>query len=515
MEWLAENLLAPLIVAVIAGSILAAFNWRRLRNWVRQRDLPPPEPSHFTMLVADLDGDTDGRQTGHVVRALEGQEGIRVLRDGRCLRIEEVGDRAANIAAAMERGRKWLAGKNADVLIWGEVTEANKVLHLRLLGAAGPGDATATGYALGETYDLPENFGHDFSDVLVAAALAAAEPATEQQGRYIADLLSAAIVKLERLNDSPPAGFTEKNIAAVRFAFATAALVLGEQSGQNEYLEKSVQAYRAVLTLHTRDQAPLDWAMTQNNLGNALQRLGGREEGTGRLGEAVAAYRAALEVHTSDQAPLDWAATQNNLGSALEILSKREEGTARLNDAVTAFHAALEVRTRDRVPLQWAMTQNNLGNALSSLGEREEGTARLEEAVAAFHAALEVYTRDHLPLDWAMTQNNLGSALVVLGEREEGTARLEEAVTACRAALEVRTRDRLPVQWATTQNNLGSALLRLGEREEETARLKEAITAYEGALDVFEAAEGADYYVSLTKKNLAQAQQILAGCKEN
>ncbi len=39
---------------------------------------------------------------------------------------------------------------------------------------------------------------------------------------------------------------------------------------------------------------PLDWAVTQNNLGNALATLGERESGTARLEEAVAAYRAAL-----------------------------------------------------------------------------------------------------------------------------------------------------------------------------------------------------------------------------
>ncbi len=47
--------------------------------------------------------------------------------------------------------------------------------------------------------------------------------------------------------------------------------------------------------------------------------LGERESGTARLEEAVAAYRAALEERTRERVPLDWAATQNNLGNcALE-----------------------------------------------------------------------------------------------------------------------------------------------------------------------------------------------------
>jgi hypothetical protein len=43
-----------------------------------------------------------------------------------------------------------------------------------------------------------------------------------------------------------------------------------------------------------RRDAPLDWAATQMNLGNALATLGERESGTARLQEAVAAYRDAL-----------------------------------------------------------------------------------------------------------------------------------------------------------------------------------------------------------------------------
>jgi len=72
--------------------------------------------------------------------------------------------------------------------------------------------------------------------------------------------------------------------------------------------------------------APLDWAMTQNNLGTALQILGGRESGMARLEEAVQAYRAAPDEFTKDRVPLDWEATQNNLDSALQRLGERQSG---------------------------------------------------------------------------------------------------------------------------------------------------------------------------------------------
>lgn len=90
----------------------------------------------------------------------------------------------------------------------------------------------------------------------------------------------------------------------------------------------------------TRERVPLDWARTQNNLGNALQSLGERESGTGRLEEAVAAYRSALQEYTRERVPQGWAATQNNLSNALRSLGKRESGTGRLEEAVHAIEFA-------------------------------------------------------------------------------------------------------------------------------------------------------------------------------
>ena len=75
--------------------------------------------------------------------------------------------------------------------------------------------------------------------------------------------------------------------------------------------------------------------------------------------------------------PLDWAMTQNNLGTALSTLGERESGTARLEEAVAAYRAALQERTRERLPLDWAATQNNLGMHFSSSGGGRVGTVHL------------------------------------------------------------------------------------------------------------------------------------------
>ena len=286
--------------------------------------------------------------------------------------------------------------------------------------------------------------------------------------------------------------------------------ILGARESGTARLEEAVGAYREALKEYTRERVPLQWAMTQNNLGSALATLGARESGTARLEEAVGAYREALKEYTRERVPLDWATTQNNLGSALARLGKRESGTARLEEAVGAYREALKERTRERVPLDWAMTQNNLGSALATLGKRESGTARLEEAVGAYREALKERTRERVPLQWAMTQNNLGSALQALGERESGTARLEEAVGAYREALKEYTRERVPLDWAMTQNNLGNALATLGERESGTARLEEAVGAYREALKEY-TRERVPLQWAMTQNNFGSALQTLGG----
>ena len=69
--------------------------------------------------------------------------------------------------------------------------------------------------------------------------------------------------------------------------------------------------------------------------------------------------------------PVNWAMTQNNLGTTLAEQGTRtggEAGTALLADAVAAYRAALEVRTRQDMPVEWAMTQENIAIALAGDG---------------------------------------------------------------------------------------------------------------------------------------------------
>ena len=470
-------------VPSLAGGVVVLGLWYGShlllrRRWRRRAECPKGD--RIAVYVADLHGD-NGTQSARasvidsILREI-GSETVEVLPAGFELTPTDGVSSDRSAGAANAEARKFLSRKGGDLLIWGRVHTIGQqnVLELRFVGAES-GGAAAPRFGFNQELLLEEKFAPEMGATLAALAASLALPALSQRGTAIGKRLLPLVDRLGRIVHKSGLKLQSDDRAGLLFSYAAVLYAVGEQLGDSAKLEEAVTAYREALEERTRERVPLDWAMTQNNLGNALRTLGERESGTARLEEAVAAYRAALEEWTRERVPLDWATTQNNLGNALRTLGERESGTARLEEAVdglsrgaggtdaragaarlgddaeqprqracdagrarerdgaaggggAAYRAALEEWTRERVPLDWATTQNNLGNALSTLGERESGTARLEEAVAAYRAALEEWTRERVPLDWAMTQNNLGNALRTLGERESGTARLEEAV---------------------------------------------------------------------------------------
>ena len=71
---------------------------------------------------------------------------------------------------------------------------------------------------------------------------------------------------------------------------------------------------------------PLQWAITQYNLGLALATLGERESGPARLEQAVSAFRDALQEFTQEQTPRYHSMAQRSLEIVLEALQKKQAG---------------------------------------------------------------------------------------------------------------------------------------------------------------------------------------------
>ena len=58
------------------------------------------------------------------------------------------------------------------------------------------------------------------------------------------------------------------------FAEANALKQQGDERGDNAALTKAISVYQLALQERTRERVPLDWAMTEMNLGIALETLG-------------------------------------------------------------------------------------------------------------------------------------------------------------------------------------------------------------------------------------------------
>ena len=109
-------------------------------------------------------------------------------------------------------------------------------------------------------------------------------------------------------------------------------------------------AYREALKERTRERVPLEWAMTQNNLGNALLEIGGAGERDGAAGRGGGCLSRGPQGTNPRTGAAAVGGNPEQPGQRALELGERESGTGRLEEAVTAYREALKERTRERVP---------------------------------------------------------------------------------------------------------------------------------------------------------------------
>lgn len=158
----------------------------------------------------------------------------------------------------------------------------------------------------------------------------------------------------------------------------------------------------------------------------------------GKTAEAIAAYRQALAVNPQ------FVDAHNNLGQALEA-----EG--RLDEAIEAFGRAVQIDDAA------AIAHGNLGNALATKGAIQDALAHLQRAVA-------------LAPGNAAIRYDLGSLLIERGSFAAAVEQLREAI-------------RLDPTRAEAHNNLGIALASQGQLAAAIASWQEALRLRPGFAD--------------------------------
>ena len=243
---------------------------------------------------------------------------------------------------------------------------------------------------------------------------------------------------------------------------------------------------------------PQQWAITQNNLANALQAQGTRAEkpeSLRLLDEALTAYRQSLLVFTREQTPRLWAMTKHNVGSALQEQGTRSDATQAqqlFGDAVAAYREALLVWTRQQLPQQWAMAQNNLARAYYNLNQWSSAAESYENVLEVYPDFRPAYERARfleqevlfnyqralkLNESWLQRNPNDAAALAGFAETQFTTGNFEECARRVSALLsdnQIDAKTKISLRALEIAN-----LIAMNRSAEVSARMKSLVEAVE------------------------------------
>ena len=85
--------------------------------------------------------------------------------------------------------------------------------------------------------------------------------------------------------------------------------------------------------------------------------------------KAIKAYKEALKVYTIDKFPMDYAMTQNNLGNAYGTLAEVEDKAENCKKATEAFNKALKIFTKNEFPEVYSLIASNLKKLFKLCGD--------------------------------------------------------------------------------------------------------------------------------------------------
>jgi len=391
-----------------------------------------------SILVCNFDG-PDGREVSQrLIRDLGVNSGVLVQHISKKLVAKGKGNLVERMVAAAEVGRKWLVNSNADVLLWGEVSPDDRGVTIRFLCAIADADTQPGSIGLGDALGLGHNYDARMAELIHAVVLAAVGPRkASPQREEVADLLSSPADKMDAFVDAPPETMAQPGFASVLTAVGNVLAAMWRLKDDPARLDRAVSAYKAAISIEHDEDDPLNWALTQNQLGAALQAQAVRDKDPAPLRAAADAYRAVATALGAHLHVNDWALAQAHLGDVLVKLSHYGDAAQHLKSASEAYQQALKVFTRQTMPGPWSELMNQLGVALMNMGENVPGDRVLEQAAGCFRKSLEVRRRDIAPLLWAQTANNLGAVTFSLFKRKENAGVLNEAAACFKGAFEV------------------------------------------------------------------------------
>lgn len=137
-------------------------------------------------------------------------------------------------------------------------------------------------------------------------------------------------------------------------------------------IQDAIAHYHRALRVFTKQAWPREFSILHNNLAIAYLSIPATDE-RARMREALAvqSFEEVLGILTLVDHPTEYAMTQNNLGNALQY-APSSHPVANLLRAVQAYDEALKVRNPRDMPVEYANTAANKANALLNLPDDPE-----------------------------------------------------------------------------------------------------------------------------------------------
>jgi hypothetical protein len=432
-----------------------------------------PTPQDILILVGKVYEDYEDMQHRMVVEALSEIPGVRVESVDRDLArmIPGLADSSPtgpiddSLLRATREGRRWLAEKNADVLVWAFVDETGRTLQLRFVAlASSPGERPGR-FRPHHVLTVPVDFYTEWTPLIRSVVLGAVDPRSIAQGRILRSALPSMTSAARTIGLEPSMAMESHEQASILSCYGNSAAIAAQLTGDRTWYHTAIEAWQS-----------------------AVERTPSEDK------------RALGHLH-------------QQLGLTLQIVAERNNDIETLKDTAGAYRKALVHISRRDQPVDWGMMKYRLGCVLYKIDMAEGDDNVLREAIQACQAARQVFDKYAHPIRWSEIMNTLAQILQVYGDNVRSVPVLQHSVRSCVAALQVRTPDTAPLQWAAIQNTLGSALFLLAKHTGEWEYMRQSSEAFRAALTVY-GEHGAGRMATVTERNLVHAERQMKDASE-
>ncbi|MEE9409933.1 MAG: hypothetical protein V3V41_03310 [Candidatus Heimdallarchaeota archaeon] len=278
---------------------------------------------------------------------------------------------------------------------------------------------------------------------------------------------------------------------------------------RKQFIKLAIKAYKAALKKYTIKNYPLQFAQTNNDLGNLYSSLAEIENKVENCHSAMSVYKEALKIYTPELFVSEYSLVSQNLGLAYQTLSEIEEKEVNSKLAIFIYKEAIKGRDLVNHPFEHAVTLVNQGIAYQTMATLEENEFYSTFAIDSYNSALRTGSLDKMITEQAMIYSNIGISYRILSDTQETKHNCSQAVLALNDALTVRNQAQFPFEYAITTSILGDVygILASIENLEENCQL--AISAYDKATKIF-IKKHEDFYDNVIKKK----KQIVALSKK-